>query len=78
MVDPCTVEYGMDRLWRTWLVLRHRTRHGSRDLYDDPATRRLLKPEAIWEIEGALATSAAEVYEAGVARADWFRALARL
>ena len=46
IVEPCRPQYDMDRLWRTWLTLRHWTRHGTRDLYDDPNTRRLLKPEA--------------------------------
>jgi amidase len=78
IVEPCMPGYDMDRLWRTWLTLRHWTRHGTRSLYDDPDTRRLLKPEAVWEIEGSFDTSAADIYEAGIARADWFRALAAL
>lgn len=75
VVEPCIPNYDMDRLWQTWLTLRHWTRHGMRELYDDPDTRRLLKPEAVWEIEGSFDTSAAQIYEAGIARADWFRAL---
>ena len=75
VVEPVRVDFAMDRLWQTWLTLRHWTRHGMRDLYDDPATRAQLKPEAIWEIEGAFGTSAADVHAAGVARADWYRAL---
>jgi amidase len=78
IVEPCRPQYDMDRLWRTWLTLRHWTRHRTRNLYDDPDTRRLLKPEAVWEIEGSFDTSAADIYEAGIARADWFRALAAL
>ena len=75
IVESCVPQYDMDRLWQTWLTLRHWTRHGMRALYDDPESRRLLKPEAIWEIEGSIGTSAARIYEAGIARADWFRAL---
>jgi amidase len=78
VVEPCMPQYDMDRLWQTWLTLRHWTRHGMRELYDNPETKRLLKPEAIWEIEGSFNTSAAEVYAAGIARADWFRALRSL
>jgi amidase len=78
IVEPCIPEYDMDRLWQTWLTLRHWTRHSMKRLYDDPETRILLKPEAVWEIEGSLDTSAARVYEAGIARADWFRALRTL
>lgn len=78
VIEPVMPEYDMDRLWRTWLTLRHWTRNGSMDLYDDPETRRQLKPEAIWEIEGSFDTSAADVYEAGIARADWFRTMTAL
>jgi amidase len=78
IVESCMPRYDMDRLWQTWLTLHHWTRHGIRALYDDPETRRLLKPEAIWEIEGSFGTSAADIYQAGIARADWFRALGTL
>jgi amidase len=44
-------------------------------LYEDPDLRKQLKPEAVWEIEGAFDTSARTVFEAGVARADWYEAL---
>jgi amidase len=78
IVESCMPQYDMDRLWQTWLTLRHWTRHGTRALYDDPETRKLLKPEAIWEIEGSFDTSAADIYQAGIARASWFRALGAL
>jgi len=78
IVEPCRPAYDMSRLWQTWLTLRHWTRHGTMDLYVDPATRRQLKPEAIWEIEGSLKASGADIYHAGIARADWFRALTAL
>jgi amidase len=78
VVEPCQPDFDMSLLWETWLTLRHWTRHGMRPLYDDPETRKLLKPEAIWEIEGAFDTSARTVYEAGVARADWYDALRAL
>ncbi len=78
IVETCKPQYEMDRLWQTWLTLRHWTRHGARALYDDPESRRLLKPEAIWEIEGSFETSGADIYTAGIARADWFRALGAL
>ena len=78
IVEPRTPQYDMDRLWQTWLTLRHWTRHSMTRLYDDPDSRKRLKPEAVWEIEGSFDTSAEQIYEAGIARADWFRALRRL
>ena len=77
-VEPCQPRYAMDRLWQTWLTLRHWSRHLLRPLYDDSQTRKLLKPEAVWEIEGSFDQSAETVYHAGIARADWFRALRTL
>lgn len=77
-VEPCMPDFNMDRLWQTWLTLRHWTRHGMRALYDDPDTKKLLKPEAIWEIEGSFNTSAGTVYAAGIARADWYDEIHRL
>ena len=78
LVEPCKPQYDMDRLWQTWLTLRHWTHHSLRPLYNDPETRKLLKPEAVWEIEGSFGVSAESIYLAGIARADWFRALRRL
>jgi len=75
IVEDCKPDYDLSRLWQTWLTLRHWTRNSMRELYDNPATRQQLKPEAIWEIEGAQNTSAADIYVAGIARADWFRAV---
>ena len=75
IVESCQPGYDMNRLWETWLTLRNWRRNGMRPLYDDPDTREQLKPEAIWEIEGSLDTTGAELYQAGIARADWYREL---
>ena len=78
IVEPCVPRYEMDRLWETWLTLRHFARHSLWPLYEDPATRKLLKPEAVWEIEGSFGESAENIYHAGIARADWFREIRSL
>jgi amidase len=78
LVEPCKPQYDMGRLWQTWLTLRHWSRHSLWPLYNDPDTRKLLKPEAVWEIEGSFDESAKNVYHAGTARADWFRAIRSL
>ena len=77
-VETVMPDYDLERLWHTWLTLRHWTRHGFRELYGNPQTRALLKPEAVWEIEGSFGTSAEQIYDAGIARADWYRELLRL
>jgi amidase len=77
-VEPCRPDYDMARLWKTWLTLRHWGRHSMRPLYENPDIRSMLKPEAVWEIEGAYGLSSKDIYDAGLARADWFRALGTL
>ena len=77
-VEPCRPRYDMARLWRTWLTLRHWSARWVKEYYDDPATRRQLKPEVVWEYEGGLEMSGEELYEAGVARSEWYEALLAL
>ncbi|MGA2952900.1 MAG: amidase [Caulobacteraceae bacterium] len=45
---------------------------------NDPAKRALLKPEAIWEAEGALKLSAVDAAAASAVRTAWFRSVSRL
>jgi amidase len=78
IVEACKPDYGMARLWQTWLTLRHWAIGSARDLYDDLEKRKLLKPELVWEIEGSFGIEAATVAQAGIARADWYRALLEL
>ncbi|MDE0842380.1 MAG: amidase [Porticoccaceae bacterium] len=75
-VDEVRIDYSMEELWQTWLVLRHWINFGRiGELYNDPEKRKLLKPEVIWEVEGGRALSAADVYAASEARADFYQAL---
>lgn len=74
-VEECKPAYDMARLWQTWLTLRHWALADVKVLYDDPETRKLLKPEVVWEIEGSFGMPASQISAAGLARADWYRAL---
>ena len=78
IVEPCRPDYDMARLWQTWLTFRHWSRFSMLPLYENPETRALLKPEVVWEIEGAFDTSSRDIFDAATARADWFRALETL
>lgn len=78
-VEACVPDFAADRLWQTWLTLRHWLVNGSLgDLYADPARRGKLKPEAQWEVEGGQALRASDVFRASIDRSEWYRALARL
>ena len=80
----CTVEaaqpdYSMEQLWQTWLTLRHFLVAGTaQGLYAKPELRAQMKPEAIWEIEGGMNLSAAQVYQASVNRSKWYESLRKL
>ncbi|WP_047472523.1 amidase [Delftia sp. ZNC0008] len=80
----CTVEeavpqFDFQRLWRAWIDLRSFSVAGANAaLYNDPAKRALLKPEAVWEIERGLALPAMAVYDAARVRSAWYETLRRL
>lgn len=78
-IVPLSPPFPAEKLWQSWMTLRAFMNAGAkRALYEDPAKRALLKPEAIWEIEQGLNLSAAEVYDASAVRSEWFRRAARL
>jgi amidase len=75
-VDEVTLDYSMAELWQTWLTFRHWLNCGKlQDLYQNPQQRALLKPEAIWEVEGGLKQTGLDIYRASNARAKWYQAL---
>ena len=66
-------------LWVAWTTLRAMLNAGAKsDLYANPATRALLKPETQWEVEQGLNLSAAAVHAASVIRSRWYAVAARL
>lgn len=78
-VVPVPPPFPAEKLWQSWTTLRAMLNAGAmRGLYDDPAKRRQLKPETIWEIERGQGLSAAAVYEASVIRSRWYAEAARL
>lgn len=65
-------------LWTCWTTLRHHTRLRMLDYYENPATRDLLKPELVWEIEQALSLTEKDVNQAQLIRREWYKELDRL
>ena len=78
IVERCRPQYDMARLWQTWLTFRHWSALWVKEYYDDPAKRRLLKPEVVWEYEGGQELTGRQLYDAGVARSAWYEALRAL
>lgn len=78
-VEPARPDYPMEQLWQAWITLRHFSCAGTLGaLYRDPAKRPLLKPEAVWEIEGGLRVTGEDVWNASVLRSQWYNALLAL
>ncbi len=78
-VEAAQPEFSADRLWQTWLTLRHwLVAGGLGDLYDDPAKRVKLKPEAQWEVEGGFKLSGVDVSRAHASRSEWYEAVRKL
>jgi amidase len=76
MCEEALPRFDFERLWRAFVVLRHFAIGGKRwALYDDPAKRKLMKPELQFEVEGFLGLSAVEVHAAARARSAWYLAL---
>ncbi|MDG4879344.1 amidase [Mesorhizobium sp. WSM4935] len=66
-------------LWQAFVTLRQASSGcGLKAHYDDPAKRRLLKPEAVWEVEQAMRLTAPQIHAASVRRTSWHRTLLSL
>jgi amidase len=73
-VDPLVPDFDFERLWQAFVTLRHATSGIALKIhYDDPHQRNLLKPEAIWEIEGGLGLTAPQIYAASAVRSAWYK-----
>jgi len=78
-VEEGQPEFSADRMWDTWVTLRHWLVAGDLvELYKDVSKRKLMKPEAQWEVENGLKLSALEVYNASRARSEWYVAVQKL
>ena len=78
-VEPVLPDFDLERLWHAWIDLRSFSFTGANAaLYQDPATRAQLKPEALWEIERGLQLSGQQVYRAAAERSAWYQAMRKL
>jgi len=78
-VEDAMPDFDLPQLWRAWITLRGFTFGGTNvALYESPEKRALLKPEAVWEIEGGLKLTGLQVYEAAKVRSAWYQALRKL
>ena len=72
IVTPLRPGFAMERLWECWTTLRSWLIAASLGtLWDNPASRAQMKPEAIWEIERGRSLGVAQVHAASMLRSAW-------
>ncbi|RWM08830.1 amidase [Mesorhizobium sp.] len=78
-IEALVPDLDFEALWQAFVTLRQASSGcGLKAHYDDPAKRRLLKPEAIWEVEQAIRLTAPQIHAATVRRSSWHRTLLSL
>jgi amidase len=78
-VEEAPLGFPFETLWKSWVTLRQDLEAKNlADLYRDPAKRAEMKPEAVWEVEGGLGLTAAQVQQAKADRASWYDAADKL
>jgi amidase len=77
-IESIAPHFDMESLWQCWLTLRHWSHAGRQSMLEERAVRDQLKPEMIFEIEGSLAITAADITAASVTRTEWYRRLHEL
>jgi amidase len=78
-VDEAIPDAPLEPVWQAFMRLRHWQEGGGlAGYYADPAKRALMKPEAIWEVEGSLNLSASDISAASGVRSNWYAAMNRL
>ena len=78
VVEEAQPDYSIEAVWQAWRRLRAWQSGGELlALYNDPAKRALMKPEAIYEVETGLKLSAYEITAASVVRTEWYQAVRR-
>jgi amidase len=78
-IERAVPDFDPESLWRAFVTLRQATTGCALKVhYDDPEKRALLKPEAVWEVEGALRLTATDIYAASKERSAWYWKLLEL
>ena len=78
VVEDAWPDYPVEKVWQAFIRLRNWQQGGNLlEHYNDPARRPLLKPEAVFEIEGGARLSAYDVTAASVVRTEWTQAVRR-
>ena len=76
IVEDAIPEYPIEKVWQAFLVIRAwQSSAGGRPHYNNPAERKLLNRQTIFEYEAATKLSAFDINDAMAIRSDWYRAM---
>jgi len=74
--EPLALDFDVEALWQAFVTLRQASSGCALNLLAaKPEHRRRLKPEALWEADGAARLTASQVYAAALIRTAWLHAL---
>jgi amidase len=77
-VEEANPDFSIESLWRAWLVIRAwQAGSALKEVWDVPALRARMKPEAVSEVEAGAKLSAYEVTAASLVRSSWYEAVRR-
>jgi amidase len=72
IVEEALPDYPLEKVWKSFIRLRGWQQGGAiLGSYNNPAQRRLLKPEAAYEVETALNLSAFDIMADSIVRTEW-------
>jgi amidase len=78
VVEEAYPAFDLEKVWTSFMRLRGWQQGGNLlDIYNDPARRLLLKPEAVFEVETGLRLSAFDVLADSIVRSEWTQAVRR-
>ncbi|MBI1210609.1 MAG: amidase [Alphaproteobacteria bacterium] len=76
IVEEANPDFPIDTVWRAWLVLRAwQAGSGLLPIYNNPAWRQHMKPEAVFEVEQGAKLSAFDISTASAIRSQWYEAV---
>ena len=78
-VETASPDGALDAAWQSFITIRQWQQGASLKVYyDNPKNRALLKPEAIYEVEGGMKLTAFNITAASAARTRWYNSFRRL
>jgi amidase len=79
VVDEVRLDYPIERVWQSWLVLRaYQVGSLLRVHHANPAKRARMKPEACWEVERGAKLGAYDIADTSIERGAWYSAVCGL